>query len=42
MIKIFIWNHFIERYFKDWLDEYAEETREEPISNEPPQWSDLD
>jgi|TARA_B110001454_G_scaffold190435_1_gene189625 hypothetical protein len=25
MIKLFIWNNFIERYFKDWLDEYAGE-----------------
>jgi hypothetical protein len=25
MIKQFIWIHFIERFFGDWLDEYAGE-----------------
>jgi len=34
-VKLFIWNNFIVRFFKDWLDEYAEETNAEVYSPEP-------
>jgi len=42
MIKLFIWNHFIEKYFKDWLDDYVQEMTEEPIESNHKEWSDLD
>ena len=44
MIKTFIWNNFIFRYFKDYLDEYANEMFNdnfEPVAEEP-LWNDLD
>jgi hypothetical protein len=33
-IRLFIWSNFIERYFKDWLNEYADEYNAEVYSPE--------
>lgn len=41
-IKLFVWNQFIERFFKDWLDEYAQEASEQYEEDREPMWSDLD
>ena len=46
IVKLFIWNNFVYKYFKDWLDEYAQEQFEcnyEPVSNQENMlWNDLD
>jgi len=28
MIKLFIWKHFIEKFYGDWIDEYAQDYHE--------------
>jgi len=33
-IRLFIWSNFIERYFKDWLNEYADEYNAEVYNPE--------
>ena len=44
MIKLFIWNNLIVRYFQDWLDENAQEYFDEHYEAVEPEsyWSDLD
>ena len=46
IVKLFIWNNFIYKYFKDWLDEYTQEQFEcnyEPVPNQENMlWNDLD
>ena len=33
-IKLFVWNNFVERYYKDWLEDYADECNQGFIESE--------
>ena len=43
-MKLWFWNNIIERFYKNWLDEYAQEYFNENYEPVEPEnyWSDLD
>ena len=43
-MKLWIWNNFIEKFYKSWLDEYSQEYFNEHYEAVEPEnyWSDLD
>lgn len=41
-IKNFIWNHFVLKYFNDWIDDYVHEEVQNNTYDYEPLYYDLD